>query len=291
MPTPAERLTRALLRRIPNGPRLRAHYRDDLLLPYFESGFAPPSLIEEIESDDEHKVWSFAWEAILFSRLRADGYHLRPTSKASGQQGPDFRIEHHDKTIWIEATVPEPIGIPTDTLEVPHEQMLLRCTNAVLTKRNKIEGHISKGIIGPNDCTVIAISTAQLSRWDIDGNGISQLPMIVEAVFPVGPLAVSIGPKGKLEGPAHRIFRFEIPKGDGKTIPTWAFLHEHFANVSAVIQGYQKHLIDRTLALTTVHNLLAANRRLPLGLFGRAQEFVATPDGDSYLLRDVAGGD
>jgi hypothetical protein len=121
--------------------------------------------------------------------------------------------------------------------------------------------------------------------------GISQLPMIVEAVFPVGPLAVSIGPQGKLQGPAHRILRFEIPKSDGKTIPTWAFLHEQFANVSAVIQGYQKHLIDRTLELTTVHNPLAVNRRLALGLFGRTQEFVATPDGDSYLLRDVAAAD
>ena len=223
MPTPAERLTKALLRRIPNGSRLRDHYRDDLLLPYFESGFRA-SLIEEIESDDEHKVWSFAWEAMLFSRLRAEGYHLRPTSNASGQQGPDFRIEYHDKTIWIEATVPEPIDIRSIQLQCPMRQMLLRCTNAVLTKRNQIKSHISKGIIGPNDCTVIAISTAQLSRWDIDGNGISQLPMIVEAVFPVGPLADPIDPKGKLEGPAHRILRFEIPKGDGKTIPTWAFL-------------------------------------------------------------------
>jgi hypothetical protein len=286
MLTPAERLTKALLARFPESPRLREHYRDDLLLPYLGSGFAPPSLIEEIESVDEHKIWSFVWEAMLYGQLRG-GYDLRPTSTALGQKGPDFCVVYNRKTIWIEATVPTPEGVPFGEVRVPFEQMLLRCTHAVYEKRKKIDKYRKAGIIGLNDCTVIAVNVSQLSGPFVHANGITQKPLMVEAVFPIGPLGVGVTPDGRFDGPVKHTARFTIPKGNNR-IPTYAFLDESYRHVSAVVQGHQSHLCDCSLILSTIHNPRAAEG-LPHGLFGRREEFVATRDGnDHYLLADIA---
>ena|ERR1700730_7878161 len=297
MPTTAERLAAALHGRYPNNSVAPKHY-GKLLLSYAESGFGPPHLVDEIETGDEGKFWSAVWEAMLYGQFVSEGCTLRRTSKPSGQNGPDFRIDQRGQTIWIEAIVPSPEGIPTDWLsspstndfkvrEKPNEQMLLRCTSAIASKRDKIASYRSKGIIGAHDCAVIAINICRLSDWDVDGNGISQLPLAVEAVFPIGPLGVPITRDGKIAGPAQHIPRFAVPKVNGTAIPTYAFLDARFEDVSAVVQGHQKDLYKSNLALATVHNPLAINA-IPLGLFGRQREYVAKSDGDDYQLGDIA---
>ena len=269
-----------------------------MLLQYAESGLGPPHLVSEIETGDEGKLWSCLWEAMLYRHFRSEGCNLRKTSKPSGQNGPDFCIDHEGQPIWIEAIVPSPEGIPADWLappgkdkirvrRMPHEQMLLRCTSAIAAKRDKIAAYQSKGTIGANDCAVIAINICRLSDWDVDGNGISQLPLVVEAVFPVGPLGVPITREGKLDGPAQHIPRFTVSKENGTAVPTYAFLDTRFENISAVMQGHQKDLYSSDLLLSTVHNPVAVNA-IPVGLFGGQKEFVAKPDGDNYQLRDIA---
>lgn len=288
-----------LQRRFPNSAAARARYTK-LLLPYIESGVGPPHLVSEIETNDEGKLWSVLWEAMLFRQLTSQHYPLRSTSKRSGQIGPDFRTEYSDKPIWIEAIVPSPEGLPEDWLAPsqagsvkvwsrPHEQMLLRCTSAIETKRKKIETYRSRNTIAPNDCVVVAINICRLSQWDIDGSGISQLPLMAEAVFPIGPLGVPISPEGKIDGPARHMPRFTIARKGASAIPTFAFLDERFAYISAVVQAHQRDPRDRLL-LSTIHNPLAINP-LPLGLFGRVREFVTMPFGDEYNLADVAASE
>ena len=78
----------------------------------------------------------------------------------------------------------------------PDDERVLRFTSAVADKRLKLDEYRAKGIVGANDCAVIAVNICRLSDWDPDGNGISQYPLSMEAVFPIGPLAVSLTSDG-----------------------------------------------------------------------------------------------
>ena len=168
----------------------------------------------------------------------------------------------------------------------PHDERVLRCTSAIADKRLKFDEYRAKGIVGASDCAVIAVNICRLSDWDPDGNGISQYPLSMEAVFPIGPLAVSLTPDGKIDGPAQNVPRFAVRKASGKEIETAIFLTQDFAGVSAVIQAHQRDMHEKNLILSTIHNPLAVNK-LPVGLFGAYKEFVAKEHDDGYQIRDV----
>jgi hypothetical protein len=76
-----------------------------------------------------------------------------------------------------------------------------------------------KGIVGPQDCAVIAINICRLSDLDADGNGIGQYPLAMEALYPIGVVAVPINPEWTL-GNAENVPRFELSKATGHTIGT-----------------------------------------------------------------------
>lgn len=279
-----QRIEAALQKRFPNNKVAPNHF-GELLTQYAESGMSPPHLVAEIETADEGKLWSYVWEAMLYRHLRSMGYALRNSVTAAGQRGPDFCVDYQGRTIWIEATVPSPEGIPADWLESPRkgeyrvktkpdQQRVLRCTSAIDAKQEKFAEYQAKGIVGASDCVVIAVNICRLSDWDVDGNGISQLPLVMEALFHIGPLGVPITPEGKLDGPAQHMPRFALKKVNGREVRTGYFLDPRFANVSAVVQRHQKHMFKEDLVLSMVHNPLASNP-LPTGLFGVYKEFVA----------------
>jgi hypothetical protein len=292
-----QRIAEALQKRFPNNNVAPSHF-GELLTQYAESNLSPPHLIAEIETTDEGKLWSCICEAMLYRYLRSIGYALRNSVTAAGQHGPDFGVDYQGRTIWIEATVPSPEGIPADWLKPPHkgeirvktkpdQPRVLRCTSAIDAKQKKFAEYLAKGIIGANDCAVIAVNICRLSDWDVDGNGISQRPLVMEAVFPIGPLGVPITREDELDGPAQHMSRFAIKKLNGREIQTANFLDPRFANVSAVVQGHQRHMFEKDLVLSTVHNPLASNP-LPTSLFGTCKEFVAEERGDEYEIKDVA---
>jgi hypothetical protein len=287
-------LKRELTRRLPESPTGRPHW-EGLLLQYGDSGLAPPHLLAEIISGDDHKFWTNVWEAMLYRHLSSLGFDVRGNVKKAGQRGPDFRIEHQGRTIWIEAVTPEPKGLPKEWVEppkmgevrvrsMPHEAMLLRWTSVLKDKRDKLEADADAGIIADGDCTIVAVNCCCLRDIATDDLGISQLPFAVEAAFPIGPLAIPITPEGKIDGEAAHLPRFKVRKPTGIDVPTGCFLDPRYANVSAIASAYQKHTIDRPLALTIVHNPLA---RAPLatGNLGAIREYFAEEDGNHYALR------
>jgi hypothetical protein len=77
----------------------------------------PPHFLAELKAGDDGKFWSAIWEAMLYRHLKACGFNLRNKTAASGQIGPDFGFDHDGRTIWIEAVVPSPEGIPAEWLE------------------------------------------------------------------------------------------------------------------------------------------------------------------------------
>jgi hypothetical protein len=102
-------------------PALNHDYFAELLSPYDNSGLAPPNFRAEIIGESERAFWAHVWEAMLFRHSSALGFEFRKghVTKA-GQHGPDFGIIHNGRTIWIEAIVPGPEGIPPPhSLELP----------------------------------------------------------------------------------------------------------------------------------------------------------------------------
>ena len=291
-----QRITTALLERFSENNAAQ-NYFGELLNNYLESGFSPPHLASEIETQDDGKFWSNVWEATLYRHFNSLGLKLKSLITKRGQEGPDFCANHDGRTIWIEAIVPAPDGISTEWLAPPREgefrvktkpdaPRVLRCTSAIHDKQKKFEEYRTKGIVGAQDCTVIAVNICRLSDWDLDGNGISQLPLAVEAVFPVGHLGIPLTREGKIDGPAQHVGRYTLTKVNGQKIQTANFFDQKYANVSGLIQGHQKDFARNDLNLSVVHNPHASNP-LPIKLFGAYKEFVIDIEGEDFKIRNI----
>jgi hypothetical protein len=194
--------------------------------------------------------------------------------------------------------VASPEGIPDDYLRVPghgeltvgsfpQQQILLRWTSALRDKRAKLQRYLSDGIISDTEATVIAVNGCRTGLGCQD-NGITQLPFAVEAVFPVGPLAVRVDRNdGRVVGDAYHTARFRIDNRNGAPVPTDNFFNPVYANVSAIVGCGRSHMCDG-LQLAVVHNPLA-RVPLPHGLLGANKEYIAEDEGEFYSLRRLNG--
>ena len=203
--------------------------------------------------------------------------------------------------MWVEAVTPAPEGIPSNYLEPPkkgvvefkpvlNEQPLLRWTSVLRDKRKKLEIDKKQGVIGDQDCTIIAVSSCRLHDWRPNDLGVSRFPFAVEAVFPIGPVAYPVSVDGQAAGEPVNIPRYEIPKANNSSVPTTSFLNPDYANVSAILGCYHKPMMNSehqrtgTNSLTLVHNPLAAIP-LPRGILGVEKEYFAEKEGERYILR------
>ena len=263
------------------------------------------------DGEDEH-FYAYLWEMLLARHLKNI-----PLDISSADEGPDFRIGRSDQIIWIEAICPSPSGLPDEWLRkprpgeirvrsLPHEEMVLRWTAALKEKKEKLAGrperdrvtgegivrpgYLDKGVVGPGDPYVIAVSSCRLSWLESDCHvGISQLPFAVEAVFPVGPIEVVINRETMETVDTHHGYRLYIRKPSGAEVPTDSFLNPAYAGVSAILgspAGLDDAACGASMPIVVVHNPLAKNR-LPVGVLGADQEYVAEDKGDHYELRDL----
>jgi hypothetical protein len=283
-------------------PESYVHHLGDLLSEFSDSGLASPHVTSEVLSGEDGKLWARVWEAMLYRHLRGLGFDPGSSQMTkSGERGPDFRIAHQDRTIWIEAVTPAPKGIPLEHLEpprkghiefksVPYDEKLLRLTAVLKDKRDKLELDKKRGIISDNDCTVIAVNSCRLHDWAPNDLGSSRLPLAVEAVFPIGPLAFPVTMNGQPDGEPANIPRYEIVKSNNSSVPTTYFLNPAYANVSALLACYHKPMMNPEyqktggISLTLVHNPLAAVP-LPRGILGAERECVLVEKGNRYILR------
>ena len=116
----------------------------------------------------------------------------------------------------------------------------------------------------------------------------SQLPYAVEAVFPVGPLEVVINRETMETVDTRHGHRLFIRKPSGAEVPTDIFLNPDYAGVSGILgspAGLNAACGFRP-PIAVVHNPLATNR-LPVGILGADEEYVAEDKGDHYELRDL----
>jgi type I restriction enzyme S subunit len=233
---------------------------------------------------------------MLYDHLRNLGFQ-----PCSSEKGPDFRIVHQEQVIWIEAVTPSPEDIPPSYLkppnkwqvtvgELPDEEPLLRWTAALSAKRARLQSYKKGGIIGENDCTIIAVNSCRLHDWRRNDCGSSGFPFAVEAVFPIGRRAAPVTPEGQPDGATVNIPRYEVRNPKGKLVSTDSFCNPQYANVSALLGCYHKPTVNPDyqktgkISLTMVHNPLAAVP-LPRGILDQEKEYFAEAEGDHYVLR------
>ena len=254
-------------------------YRDYVigLWRQFEAlGLANDHFIRELTSGKTERFYQRLWEMMLGCHLNAQGYLL-----ASSKLGPDFRFEANDQIVWVEAISPEPQGIPSDWLEppepnsfrvggYPHEEVLLRWTAAFAEKARKFKKYIEDGIVNENDACVIAINGVQLGLISND-HGISQLPLPLETVFPVGPLSVAIDVTSRTVSGTKTSTRFGIKKANGAWVKTTPFVVDDYSHISAVL-GYSRDRSESDSLLGYVAHNPKAVVQIQIGTLGRDME-------------------
>jgi hypothetical protein len=249
---------------------------------YRDLGLTNDDFIAELTSGKKPSLFQRVWEMMVARHLDARGHKLTCLGR-----GPDFRFEHDGITFWVEAIAPEPRGLPehwlTDpapgelrTGTVPHDEVLLRWTAAFKEKWQKLQEYQRKGIVGPKDAYVIAISGVQLGTIPMD-HGISRLPLAVETVFPVGPLAVILNREThRIEG-SRVSERFLIRNANNAPVPTTSFVDPACAGVSAVFGCSTDRCADPELPAYVAHNPLAHVRIAPSVLGAMVEEWFAEP--------------
>jgi hypothetical protein len=157
-------------------------------------------------------------------------------------------------------------------------------------KRKRLEADKKRGIIGENDCTIIAVNSCLLHDWKPNDLGISGFSFAVEAVFAIGARAFPITQDGKPDGEPANVPRYEIPNQNNSLVSTANFFNPDYANISALLGCYHKPMMNHDyqktgkISLTLVHNPLAANS-LPRGILDVEKEYVTEEEGDLYVLR------
>lgn len=249
---------------------------------YRKSGLADRNFEQAINGKDKFQFLQRIFEVNLYHYLIGQGF--KPTSKS---KGPDFRIEHKGKVIWIEATSPKPIGVPNTFLEppkhgevrcghLPEKEILLRITGKISDKKTIVDGYISEGIVHNEDAVILAVDCAQLGVCsDLSPNG---FPPFVNAVYPVGHFAVTMDlNSGDVVRKDYQERRTILNKNNSP-IDTDVFMKSDYKIISAVLGG--RSGIQGFDEISLVHNYMAVEK-IPAGLFACDKE---------YLPREIAAG-
>ncbi|UEM08081.1 hypothetical protein JL101_035380 (plasmid) [Skermanella rosea] len=284
------------------GNTVAQEYYGTLWREYDAAGLADTTFVDAIASGDDGRFWQRVWEMLLARHLCAQGRRL-----TSADHGPDFRFEAGGKVVWCEAICPEPVGIPAECLRVPSagefrvvtvpaEAMLLRWTAAIKEKREKLEGrngrnrrtgvaelvpgYRQQGIVADDECYVIAVNGSRLSAFGM-WEAASTLPIILQAVLPIGPIQVPVRGDRIVTEEARHSYRASVPSRNGSPVPTDSFLDPSYAGVSAVMGSVRSDEFNGGLDIVVVHNPLA-RAALPVGVLGAARE---------YVPHDLGGGE
>lgn len=264
----------------------------DLWKGHLALGLPNSNFVAEFTSGKRERFFQRLWEMLLARHLDAQGHQL-----SSPEHGPDFRFVHGGKVIWVEAISPEPRGLPADWMElpapntswvgrVPHDEIALRWTAAFKEKWKKLNDYRRKGIVNEDDAYVIAIHGAQLGIIPLD-HGISQYPLALETVFPIGPLAIPVDRVTGKVGKSTTSERFSIWNANGSPVPTTPFIDANYAGVSAVLAYSRDRASNPSLPAYVVHNPFA-RVTVPFGVLGRdAEEWHAEPVGTAGLEMEL----
>lgn len=250
------------------------------------------------DADDNFRVevrrnfYGRFWEMYLTCTLRKHA-RKRGYSVSCPKPGPDILLEHAGRRIWIEAVAasdgdpskPDSVVEPSkdEAYAVPDEKIILRYTIALAEKYRKYCAYYRDGTVKSDDSYVIAINGFPLSyRW-ADG----EIPRILKAVFPLGPLQIVFDRNAKEVVETKHQHRPTIYKATGKPVSTEFFANAEYASVSAILFSRANACMS-TFPLGTdflvVHNPHASHP-IPHGLLS-CREYWKAADKEELVGHD-----
>jgi hypothetical protein len=212
----------------------------ELLWREFES-FAPKPFLRNAQIDFHQRWWEMYLTVGLLHLSNVSGFKVETSKK---DKGPDVKITYADgKCIWIEAVAPEPgdkennsskenDSVPELELnkveDFPEKQLLLRLTQALMSKNAKINKYLGNKIINQRDPCIIALSSCGLNQF---GSLLGSLcPAPLKVLAGCGNIVLS---KNK---PRYFSKRQPIEKiKSKKTVPVCLFEDPTFDSISAVL--------------------------------------------------------
>lgn len=219
------------------------------------------------------------WEieiALHFHRL---GYVV---SRGKQNLGPDFLVTTNAASFYVEArtlnptpkllehTVEKPGQIVSG--EVPVDEILLRYTQALAEKRDKVSVHFERR--RDNRVPIVVALNAYRAYPFFDSAG-THLPFVVRAVLPFGPLYLTIDTKTLKtidQGMHYRDSIFKKPENKSP-VRTDVFLKDEWRGIAAVLATHRMFESDLRHGLAAVHNPKAYSP-LNVGLLGARSEYV-----------------
>ena len=237
---------------------------------------------------DGKKFNALTWQMYLACVLLDHGHVL----ERSGGATPDIKVRQPDGTVlWIEATTaeagegdnaakriygsrvesPDNPGFSSATYSLDERKMILRYQVAIRAKEEHRFRFLDRKAIAPSDPYVIAINAADVDDADLDDG----LPIIVRAVYPIGPQAYVYqvrtdysNPEEHFDHGGHwtRTHTPAVKTNKNVDAPTTRFSDGSLPGVSALIfspHGIWNAPTPIGRECVTVYNGTAANRIAP----------------------------
>ncbi len=198
------------------------------------SPFADTSFPDEFT----RQLHSRFFEMYLGNQLLEMGFILMPRETV---MGPDLHFMINSTHVWIEAIAPNE-GDGDDTVPdimnhsrfepIPEEKIILRFTNAISAKQERLVEYIKKRIVGLNDAYIVAINSRSVPIVILNADPI---PAIVKSVYPVGKQIITLDTQ-KFEIISEQFEqRNEVYKENKSPVSTRCFLDPNYSGISGVL--------------------------------------------------------
>jgi hypothetical protein len=192
---------------------------------------ADPHFLREIRIQFHPRFWEMYLAVTFLDR----GYELH----CHKDGGPEFGVDIEGKRYWFDAIAPTagtgPDAVPDDVEYkahfVPTQQMILRYTSALATKRDKWRKDLRTGRVSEADGFVVAINDRSIP-WAWAG---AEMPYIVKALYGLGDLTVTIDTRTLEVVDTKHQHRPTIKKTSGTEVSSRAFVAGECPEVSAVL--------------------------------------------------------
>lgn len=184
----------------------------------------------------------------------------------SSNHGPDFKIQHEGKTVWVEAVLPAKSidgklrsienEQSTVVMAAPTNEIKFNLSSAIKSKCDKFEKYISDGTVNREDALVIAIGTsAKHCGPALSTTGPSSYPICFELAYEIQGLCLSKDTDNTVS--CAGIYAEKIEHHEEGRAPRKQnlFKTQYYSRISALLCAYSG--IDQFSQLSITHNELA----------------------------------
>ncbi|MCK5057967.1 MAG: hypothetical protein KAT34_15030 [Candidatus Aminicenantes bacterium] len=164
-----------------------------------------------------------------------------PVKKKNKDEGPDILLEGKDFRIWVEAIAPTSGDknnidrvhgfVNGKATRIPNDKIILRYTQSIVDKSEKLNRYLSNEVALPSDAYVIAINSCKI-EWAIVT---SKPPLILKALFPIGDRSLSINNETKQIIDKGYSCRPTVERETGTRISTDLFMNRKYENISGIL--------------------------------------------------------